>query len=570
MARKSRFIDVNAVETIETFIWKTAFYLRLSDEDGENVEQNSLGNQRKICQAHFNKLEDVELVRVFSDNGYTGMNYDRPDFNELYEAVMNGEINCIIVKDVSRFGRHYIMTSEFLQRLFPSMGVRFISVNDDYDSLNPKSDVEGLLLPFKMIVNDSYVKDIAKKIRTSISAKMNAGEYLPSASSILYGYIRNPELNTLDIDEEAAPIVVRIFEMRAVGMSFNQIATVLNKEGIPSPGKLRYMRGVTLHPRYATCQWSRSTIRKFVSEPTYLGQRVHGKIKRDKLGAKTTKRDRSEWQIVENSHPAIISQELYDRVQLVNEAELEKQSHYFRRDPVMGYREIFRDKLFCGDCGSRMISIRFNHRISDNKPSEVRYQCNEFLYSSRTRCFNHYTREDVLVMTVKNVINSQLKVAAKIERALSAYRKAKRNNPLADKLQGVRLRRKQLEVKIERLIEDLTEGIINHEEYEYAKRKYADEYDLVMIEEQEIEKGLQSLQESEERADLWIESLKAYSMVPKLDKAIVDLLIEKIIVFPDNTFHIVLNFKNPYKDFAFLTDFLKTGGKSNGRSKKAI
>ena len=127
------------------------------------------------------------------------------------------------------------MTSEFLQRLFPSMGIRFISVNDDYDSLNPKSDVEGLLLPFKMIVNDSYVKDIAKKIRSSIASKMNAGEYLASASSILYGYIRNPEMNTLDIDVEAAPIVVRIFEMRAEGMPFNQIADTLNKEGIPSP-----------------------------------------------------------------------------------------------------------------------------------------------------------------------------------------------------------------------------------------------------------------------------------------------------------------------------------------------
>lgn len=570
MARRSRFLDTTATETVETVVWRTAFYLRLSDEDGENVEQNSLGNQRKICQAYFNKLEDVELVRVFSDNGYTGMSYDRPDFSALYDAVMTGEINCIIVKDVSRFGRHYIMTSEFLQRLFPSMGVRFISVNDDYDSLNPKSDVEGLLLPFKMIVNDSYVKDIAKKIRTSISAKMNAGEYLPSASSILYGYIRNPEMNTLVIDVEAAPIVVRIFEMRAECMSFNQIADTLNKEGVPSPGRLRYMRGVTLHPRYATCQWSRSTIRKFVSEPTYLGQRVHGKIKRDKLGAKKTKRDRSEWQIVENSHPAIISQELYDRVQLVNEAELEKQSHYFRRSPVTGYREIFRDKLFCGDCGSRMISIRFNHRLSDNKPSEIRYQCNEFLYSGRTRCFNHYTREDVLVMTVKNVINSQLKVAARIQTALIAYKKSKRSNPLADQLQAVRLQRKQLEVKIERLIEDLTEGIINHEEYEYAKRKYAEEYDLVLLEEQKVESSLKTHQETVDRAEIWVESLKAYSMVPKLDKAIVDLLIEKIIVLPDNTFHIVLNFKNPYKDFAFLTDFLKTGGKSNGRSKKAI
>ncbi len=217
-----------------------------------------------------------------------------------------------------------------------------------------------------------------------------------------------------------------------------------------------------------------------------------------------------------------------------------------------------------------MISIRFNHRISDNKPSEIRYQCNEFLYSGRTRCFNHYTREDVLVMTVKNVINSQLKVAARIQTALTAYKKSKRSNPFAEQLQGVRLRRKQLEVKIERLIEDLTEGIINHEEYEYAKRKYADEYDLVLIEEQKIESGLKSHQESVDRAGFWVESLKAYSMVPKLDKAIVDLLIEKIIVFPDNTFHIVLNFKDPYKDFAFLADFLKTGGRSNGRSKKAI
>ena len=173
-------------------------------------------------------------------------------------------------------------------------------------------------------------------------------------------------------------------------------------------------------------------------------------------------------------------------------------------------------------------------------------------------------------MTVKNVINSQLKVAARIQTALIAYKKSKRSNPLADQLQAMRLQRKQLEVKIERLIEDLTEGIINHEEYEYAKRKYAEEYDLVLLEEQKVESSLKTHQETVDRAEIWVESLKAYSMVPKLDKAIVDLLIEKIIVLPDNTFHIVLNFKNPYKDFAFLTDFLKTGGKSNGRSKKAI
>ena len=164
-----------------------------------------------------------------------------------YERLVNSQkffSPYLTQEDISRLGRHFVMTSEFVEKNFPMLGVRLICINDDYDSFDENCDSAALLMPFKMVMNDSYVKDISKKIRSSISAKMSSGEYLPSSNSIPYGYIRNPEQNTFDVDEEAAPIVLRIFEMRANGMALNAIAKTLNEEGIPCPGKLRYIRGL--------------------------------------------------------------------------------------------------------------------------------------------------------------------------------------------------------------------------------------------------------------------------------------------------------------------------------------
>jgi DNA invertase Pin-like site-specific DNA recombinase len=283
MARKSRYV-AEVKEEKKTAMLLAGVYTRLSIEDEDDEEQNSIGNQKKIALDYLKDKDDIAVTEYYVDNGYTGMNFSRSDFQRMMNDLRSGKINCVIVKDISRLGRHFVMTSEFVEKIFPMMGVRLICINDDYDSFDENCDSASLLLPFKMVMNDSYVKDISKKIRSSISAKMDSGEYLPSASSIPYGYIRNPEQNTFDIDEEIAPVVVRIFEMRANGVALNAIAKTLNEEGIPCPGKLRYIRGITKAAKYENALWIHGTLRKILMDQVYIGNRVHGRVKRDKLG----------------------------------------------------------------------------------------------------------------------------------------------------------------------------------------------------------------------------------------------------------------------------------------------
>ena len=246
MARKSRYTDPVQADVPEQAAYQAAQYGRLSVEDGDDIERNSIGNQRKITAHYAMGRDDIVIVEHYFDNGYSGMNYDRPDFQRMMEDVERGKINCIIVKDISRFGREFVSTSEYVERILPNMGVRLICINDGYDSIREEADTDLLMLPLKMVMNDSYVRDISRKIRSGISAKMNSGEFLPAAGSIPYGYLRNVKENTYDIDSEAADVVKRIFTMRADGRAFNEIARTLNADGVPSPGRLRYERGLTV------------------------------------------------------------------------------------------------------------------------------------------------------------------------------------------------------------------------------------------------------------------------------------------------------------------------------------
>lgn len=556
MGRRSKYAEPSAFGILPDAAWKAAIYLRLSVEDGDDVEQNSIGNQKKICLAYLEDKKDIRVFDIYMDHGFSGMNYKRPGFAEMNDAITDGLINCVIVKDVSRFGREYIATSEFLQRTFPAMGVRFISINDDYDSEKPNSDVEGLLLPFKMIINDSYAKDISKKIRSSITAKMNSGEYLPSSGSIPYGYLRNPEENTFDIDQEAASVVKRIFNLRAEGLPFNSIAKRLNDEGIPSPGKLRFLRGISKDKRFADSEWVRGTIRKITNDPVYLGNRIHGKVKRDRLGENKTRRDMSEWQVIPGSHPAIIPAELFDAVKTVNRAELERRSQYNDRSkPEEDYRDVLRDKLYCGDCGARMLAMKRNQRLTSELSPVIFYQCNTYQYSNLKKCSSHYINEPLIVSTLKSVIDHQLEAAADIEKAIqsaSHASTAKRRGKKSDSLQSIRVRRLNIEAKQERLLVDLTNGILNREEYEYTKARYDGEREALLREEREAELKALAVKETINTAQKWLNSLRQYRRLPVLNREIVDIIVDKIFVFSDKRIEIRLNYADPYKAFAPL------------------
>ena len=417
MARKSRYA-VELKEEKKTAMLLAGVYTRLSIEDEDDEEQNSIGNQKKIALDYLKDKEDIVLAEYYVDNGYTGMNYNRPDYQRMMDDIRSGKINCVIVKDISRLGRHFVMTSEYVEKVFPMMNVRLICINDDFDSFDEHCDSAALLLPFKMVMNDSYVKDISKKIRSSISAKINSGEYLPSASSIPYGYIRNPEENTYDIDEETAPIVKRIFEMRANGVALNTIAKTLNEEGIPCPGKLRYIRGITKAEKYENALWIHGTLRKILMDQVYIGNRVHGRVKRDKLGMEKTRRSEEECQVIENAHNPIISKELFTAVQNAMNEATEKRRAYKKQDaPKEDHRDTLRSKVYCGDCGSMMRGSKGLGRAKENgeRKAFVYYDCGKYVESGRVVCSAHYIRQEEIMDSLKNALDAQINAAIDLE-----------------------------------------------------------------------------------------------------------------------------------------------------------
>lgn len=562
MARKSRVNIQSSQTAVETTMFLAGLYNRLSVEDGDDIEQNSIGNQKKIGLHYLTKHQDIRLVDTYADNGYTGMNFKRPDFMRMMQDLQSGKINCVIVKDVSRLGRHFVLTSEYVERIFPEMGIRLICINDDYDSADEHADAAALTLPLKMVMNDYYVKDISKKIRSSISAKMSNGEFLPSSGSVPYGYLRNPETVTFDIDLESAMVVRKIFEMRADGMKFNAIARQLNSEGIPSPGRLRYLRGMNKAEKNKNAQWLRGTVRKITNDTVYTGNRIHGRFKRDKVGLEKKRRDMDEWQIIENAHPAIVSKELFKKVQKINEQELTQRRQFEKRaDPDDDYREVFRGKVFCAECGSLMSAAKGCARPEAKTPSRIFYDCNEYRYSNHSRCNSHYIRQETLMRTVTNLLNQQLQVAINMEQLVTEVQSMPKvqshQREAEDRYASICVKRRNMEAKIEQLLIDLTERLIDRSEYDYMKSRYTEQYEELLEKEAKAGADMKTLDVALNMAQKWIALIKQYQKFPYIDRKLMDELVESIRVYSDKRIKINLNYADPYKP---LMDYLEEIG----------
>ena len=555
MARKSRVHQpaLQQYTVVQTLL--AGVYTRLSVEDGDDLEQNSIGNQKKISLHFLARHPEISLVDTYTDNGVSGMSFHRPDFVRMMEDVHAGRINCIIVKDISRLGRHFVMTSEYVERIFPELGVRLICINDDYDSASETADAAALMMPFKMIMNDSYVKDISKKIRSSISVKMNQGEYLPSASSIPYGYLRNPELNTYDVDEETAPVIRRIFEMRAAGVKFNAIARQLNLEGIPCPGHLRYLRGITKAPKYENALWLRGTIRKITNDRVYLGDRIHGRVKRDKVGMEKKRRSEDQWTIVKNAHPAIVSEELFARAAGVNEEELAHYSSFtHRREIDHDMRSVFQGKVFCAECGCTMSAAKGCARIGAKTSSRAFFDCNTYRYSNHSRCSSHYIRQEALEQIIRNLLSNQIGIAvelecliADIERSPSALRYQR---TAMQSLTSIQRKRRSMDEKIEQLLVDLTESLIDRDEYEYMKSRYTEQREMLLEQEVKADHDVKELGTVMNVSKKWLAMIRKSQEAKEITREIVDCLVSRIEVDHDKNIRVILNFEDPYQSLA--------------------
>lgn len=561
MARVSRQSSARTEEEARlSKKWMTALYLRLSDEDERSNEENSIGSQKKICMDYLKTEENVQIENVYIDNGATGTNFLRDSFMRLMRDIQMGRINCVVVKDLSRFGRNYLETGEYLERIFPAMGVRFIAVNNGYDSEKGIEKKQSIVIPFSNMVNELYAKDTSRKIRSSIEVLMKSGTFLPASGSVPYGYLRDEINCTYRIDPETAEIVRLIFEKKLEGMSNCGIATYLNKKNIPSPGKIRYLRGVSKDKRNENALWTHKTIRQILSNETYIGHRIHGKVKRDRLGAVKEIKDADTWQYVYYAHEPVIEEKDFAGVQEILAADREKRDNCnYRKSINPAQREILKGKIFCGDCGALMGVMKRNQRLTSDKEPALFYQCNGYQYSGRMVCANHYLPQKVLLERLEKSLKTQIEIALDMDRYMknsnfTAFEQAQINKILR-KIGETEQEMKKIRSKMERILADYNEGMLDKQEYLYMKARYQDNLEETECRLTALKVRLDAYKEKERRIQGWIDTLKAYREGTSSDKivfdrALFDELIEKIYVYEDRSMEVWFNFRNEFGELA--------------------
>jgi len=532
-----------------TNTYNAAIYVRLSKEDGDKPESDSIANQKDLIRAYLSGRPDVVVRSERVDDGYTGVNYDRPDFIAMMEDVKEKKINCIVVKDFSRLGRNFIETGKYIEKIFPFMGVRFISVNDNYDSLNPKSSADNLIIPVKNLMNDAYCRDISIKIRSQLDIKRRKGEFI--APFAVYGYLKDPEnKNKLIVDEYAAAVVQDIFKMKLEGISAQAIASRLNQGDILSPMEYKALIGLKFKTTFKAnpkAKWTAAAILRILKNPVYIGILVQGK--RSTPNYKVKKRfdkPADQWITIEDNHEPIIGKAVFDSVAKVLRADTRTAPSEETVYPLSGL-------VYCGDCGRSM--VRKNNASASNP--YYYYICSG--YKQGSGCASHSIRDILLEESVLAALQKHIRGILDIERTLDSIENLAYTSRQVKKAdERLVAKRRELEKyqsnKI-RLYEDYTDGIVNREDYAaFGKRydrKIAETENAVFS----IEKEIDELASGESAGQEWIGYFKQYGNVEELSRKLLVHLIDRVLVYEDKKIHIRFKFQHEYDR---TTAFLKT------------
>jgi len=519
-------------KTDEVYI--TAGYSRLSRLNGGNDNEDTIENQRKSIEAYIETQSDMKFIEHYSDNGFTGSDFRRPGWQELMEAVGNKKVDCIVFKDLSRLGRNFLETSEYLEQIFPRMGVRVISILDDYDSNAPVRDEEGILIPLKNLMNDMYIKDIRAKGKAVRERKMKDGEYTRAVPP--YGYLRvKDKCNTLQIDDEVAWVIRLIFQWRKEEqLSTVAIATRLNKMEIMPPKQYQHIKGLK-NTKAALCdmKWSAVTIRKMLSNKIYCGYVIQGTV--EGRGKNVKQIDESQWKIKENAHEAIITMGNYEIVQnSFPERPKKKKSNKEKRENV------FTGLLYCHSCKKRMISKYKRERIS--------YACRRQVLENADDCRGITFSMKTLSEIVEKLLTKQISCILSEKELFSSIEKDPEYNRIIRECQGAikHLNREKIRnvQKQNSLYEDYVSGILEKDEYLYIKERYIKEEQKIVIELQCKEEALEAYRDIEKRAKKLIQDMEDFLLSPRLTKEVLQLFVERIEIGKMNTVYITFSFKN--------------------------
>lgn len=529
-----------------------AMYLRLSRDDSDvgdvtdregnlKSESNSIGNQRELIRAFIHEQQDIELYDIYVDDGFSGSNFDRPEFKRMISDIEAGKVNCVIVKDLSRFGRDYIESGRYIQKIFPALSVRFIALTDHYDSFQADVSESGIVLPVKNFINDSYCRDISTKVKSQFEVKRKNGECI--APFALYGYKKAEDNKSrLVPDEYAADIVRKIFAWKMEGMAVSAIAGKLNGLGILSPKEYKKSTGENYKGGFSGAvksRWSSSTVKRILTNETYLGHMVQGK--REKINYKLKKsvdKPQEEWIKVENTHEAIISADQFQIVQNLLKAD-------GRVSTVTEENSLFTGILFCGDCGEQMI-----RRINRYKDTHKVY----YICSTKNRgdgCSRHSTPEEqlkeIIAEMIRHYANCFLEEKQIFEKALEMetnFESIVRYDTEIARLKG---EQDKYYFLCSGLYEDLQQGIITKEEFERLhgdfKRKA-----LEFEEAQKKQEGMiKELFKNGVISAARLKTMQESSELKEIDRHTLCSMVKTITVFENKRLEVEFYYMNQYR-----------------------
>lgn len=534
--------------------WRTALYARLSVEDN-GKEADSIENQIALLESYISGCPDLSRVELFADNGYTGTNFHRPEFNRMMEAVQSGVIDCIVVKDLSRLGRNYIETSQFIEKICPFYGLRFIAVNDGFDTA-AVTDTAQMSMALSNIVNDYYAKDISRKVTSALQTKMERGDYIGNYAP--HGYCKDPEnKNHLVIDPETAPVIRQIFQWRAEGVSYMGINRRLNEAGIPSPGQYRLEHGIETNNnrKGRSVLWNKHMVTEILKNIVYIGHLAQKKGSQCLYaGIPYHITGEDEWIVAEHTHEPIISQELFEAVQKINRESAERsRANSGKYACLPREKNIFGKKLTCAECGAVMKL----HRSFSTKRDKAyfTFKCPTYEEHGSKGCSDVKKRKADLDVTVFSFIKAQMAVFIDMEHTLQSLLAAKTGSVEQGRTGSKRrLLQQKLENKksiLSGLYVDYKEGLLSRQDYLFTRERVDSAIHEIETELAEQERATSKTRGLLTGETKWKHMVQKYQNAAELSQEMVEAFVETIKLHKDGSLEIKLNYMD---EFAALID----------------
>ncbi len=514
---------------------KIALYCRLSNEDGDKVESNSIKSQKAILQDYVkNHLENIHHIEEYIDDGYTGLNTNRPSFLKMLEDIKQGTINCVIVKDLSRLGRNSWEIGKYLEQIFPFFGVRFISINDNLDS-GEENFNDNMLIPIKTLMNEAFSRDISDKIRTQFEIKRKQGEFISNFAP--YGYKKSKENhNKLVVDENVRAVIEDIFKWKIEGISNLDIAKKLNNMGVLSPMEYKQSMGLNydiVFKKNEKALWTHTSVGRILINEIYIGHMVQGKKRTPNLKVKKFfDVPKEKWTRVENTHEPIIKKEEFKLVQELLNIDTKK-------SPSQEKLYVFSGLLKCKDCGDTMVRVT----VTDKGKKYFYYVCANYKY--RKSCTSHRISEKKLIKAVTKLINDEISRIVNIDEIIKNIEKWELKNisisNLNEHIKSLRNEIGDCENYKKGLLEVYSKELVDEKFFTTNMQIYTNQINEIKSSIENVKKEIEEVKKSEFLVNSTIETFKVYKGFKELTRKLVVNLIENIFIMENK--QIIVNFK---------------------------